>query len=154
MIKKLFVRFSLLILLAVVSESCVQNNGDIGSLFGVWRLTQLSADGTPLPIYDGDDTPEAYDWTFQGDVVKIEVIEPRHEHYSRYGIWSRDEDKLILDFSYGTDQTQDFDAPAGLHLISKGVTTLIMTVMTDKNMIGWYIDEEGVKYEYHLRKLY
>lgn len=145
------------VLIAMLNVGCTHNNGDIGDLFGVWRLTELTADGTPVDLY-GDsadaDGLVACDWAFQGNVVKIEMIYPHYEHFAHYGIWSREDDKLVLDFSHTTGQSDNFDPPAGLHLVARGITTLTITEMSRSKMTGWYVDAQGVRYEYYLRRLY
>ena len=153
-IYRIFHRVFIIAVVALIDVACTQNDGDIGDLFGVWRLTQLTADGTPLPLYEGDDAPVAYDWAFQGDVIKIVVVEHHQDYYSSFGMWSREDGRLLLDFSYGGNEISEFDPPASLHLVEVGVTPLEMTVMTSKKMVGWYVDENGVKYEYTLKKLY
>lgn len=154
MTDKIFSRILLIIAIAFSSAGCTQNDGNIGDLFGVWRLNQLKADGTPLPLYEGDDSPLAYDWSFQGDVMKIDVVEPHHDHQRCYAMWKREDGKLLIDFSYGSDASTEFDPPAALHLVRRGVTPLELTELTSKKLVGWYIGEDGVKYEYTLKKLY
>lgn len=146
----------LLSLMFVGLSSCTQNDGHIGSLFGVWRLTSVTADGVQVDLYDDDDpaAPEAYEWCFQGNVIKINELLPHHDLRMSYGIWSREGDKLLLDFSYGNNTIDDFTPPAALHLVEYGVTTLTMTVMTSDRMAGWYVADDGVKYEYTLSKFF
>lgn len=143
-------------LLSMMSMACTHNNGDIGDLFGVWRLTELTADGEPVELYGNPDDGglQACDWAFQGNVMKIEMIYPRYDHDASYCIWSREDGKLILDFSHTSGESVSFDPPVELHLVARGVTRLTMTEMTRSRMTGWYVDAEGVRYEYHLRRLY
>ena len=36
------------LLLAAIISGCVTNNGDIGNLYGIWRLDKLVVDGTDI----------------------------------------------------------------------------------------------------------
>ena len=154
MIDKILSRIIMVVTVALMSAGCTQSDGYIGDLFGVWRLTELTADGTPLPLYEGEDAPVAYDWSFQGDVMKIDIIGEYHEHQRAYAMWKREDGKLLIDFSHGNDVTTDFNPPAALHLVERGVTPLQLTTLTSKRREGWYVGEDGVRYEYSLRKLY
>lgn len=156
MMKKHIYRIIAVSILSIMSAACTHNDGDIGDLFGVWRLTELTADGTHVDLYgDADvDGLQACDWAFQGNVVKIEMIYPYYDHDASYGIWSREGDRLLIDFSHTSGESINFDPPAELHLEARGVTSLTMTEMSRTRMTGWYVDSEGVRYEYHLRRLY
>ncbi|MDE6377741.1 MAG: hypothetical protein K2K72_03250, partial [Duncaniella sp.] len=68
--------------------------------------------------------------------------------------WKREEGKLLIDFSHGADSPADFNPPAALHLVERGVTPLELAKLTSKRLEGWYVGEDGVRYEYSLRKLY
>ena len=143
-------------ILSMMSMACTHNDGDIGDLFGVWRLTQLTADGEPIQLYGDHDDGElvACDWAFQGNVMKIEMIYPYYDHDATFCIWSREDDKLLLDFSHTSGESASFDPPAELHLVARGITPLTMTEMTRTRMTGWYVSDDGIRYEYHLRRLY
>lgn len=82
------------LLLIAFSAGCTHNNGDIGTLFGQWRLTGMTCDGADL-------MPEGKDvyWAFQSTTVKMVVILPYHERSESYGSWRLDDNTLFMDFS-------------------------------------------------------
>ena len=63
------------LLLASIFSGCVTNNGDIGNLYGIWRLEKMVVDDTEVaqPEADGSYTS----WLFQNDIIEIERTTPR-----------------------------------------------------------------------------
>ncbi len=142
-----------LILSAIMLGGCTHNNGDIGDLFGEWRLEELKADGVPQPLYDSETL--LYTWEFQSDIIFIQTILP-HESYARAkGTWSRTDGMLMLDFDHhDIDGYIYYTPPAPLHLVERGVTPLHLVTLDGKNLRAEYTASDGIKYEYVLRKAY
>lgn len=138
--------------------SCTRNNGDIGDLFGRWKLETLTADGVGLPLYgdDADDTDaELYAWWFQGSLVWIHTVYPHQDFVTVKGMWSRTETQLLLDFSYADDEgNKYYTPPSALHLVAHGVTPLTIESESSSRMHLWYVADDGVRYDYYLSKVY
>ena len=85
--------------IAGLQTGCTQNNGDITPWFGYWRMTSLTIDGEPEASYDGDIT-----WSFQNNLVFININLPYHEYDESVGTWSSDGTTLTLDFTHAEGQ--------------------------------------------------
>lgn len=147
----------MILALASVLGGCTHAGGDIGPLFGTWRLEELTADGAKVELYgQGDGAPELYVWAFQGELVSIRSIFEHQDVETFYGSWSRTDEALTLNFTYSDDE--DFDAftpPAAMHLEADGITTLKIINLTDKRLRLSYVNSQsGTTYEYNLKKAY
>lgn len=80
-------------LVGLLAAACTHNNGDIGPLFGKWKVTAIEADGFQAPEYSGN-----VFLNFQSHTVEVSEIVPDHESYDAYGTWSRNGDELTLLF--------------------------------------------------------
>lgn len=97
--KRLNIYLTLLIasLLVMTMASCRTNNGDIGHLYGQWRMTALIlADGTERQVYDNY-------LRFQNDIVQFTVTADHHDALSAFGRWRREGDIVTLDFTGNMD---------------------------------------------------
>lgn len=93
---------SIALLLAVATAGCVTNNGDIGNLYGIWRLEKVVVDGSELaqPEADGSYTS----WQFQNNIIEILRTTTRHDRVARDGTWARPSGKTMsFDFTHGDD---------------------------------------------------
>ncbi|MDE5918801.1 MAG: lipocalin-like domain-containing protein [Duncaniella sp.] len=140
-------------LFLLVASGCTRNNGDIGVLFGRWRVESLKADGEPVALYD--DETLLYTWSFQSSLIFITVIQPYTQYYDIRGTWSRDGDVLKLNFGYtGNDGQKYYDPPENLHLVRDGVSDMEIKKMTSSEMLLERVAEDGVRYVYYLKKAY
>lgn len=71
--------------------SCTHNNGDIGPLFGQWKLTSILINGKPDRDYD-----ENIFFAFQNDVTNMRMVYDHNETYERYGRWEQNGDILLM----------------------------------------------------------
>lgn len=138
---------------------CTRNNGDIGDLFGRWRIESLTADGLEMPLYgdssDGDNDVLLYTLSFQGSLVWIQTLYPHHDQLTVKGAWSRSGDRLMLDFSHnGSDGDVYYRPPKELCLVENGVTPLTVVFESSSDMVLAYIADNGVEYEYRIVKAY
>lgn len=158
--RKIYNIIGMLLLSAVVfaAGGCTRMDGDIGDLFGRWNLVTLTADGVEQPLYGlggGDKEVLLYTWAFQGDLVWILTLRPHQSSHDAKGMWSRTDSQLMLDFSFSDDENPlDYIPPSALHLVDDGVTALNIESLSSSSMALWYVSDEGVKYEYHLKKAY
>lgn len=133
--------------------SACQNNGDIGEMFGVWRLDSYTCNGDRLRDRYIDNTT----FSFQSNIV--EVISQYDDYmsaYMAYGqwIWLND-DTLMLSFQQrddtGGDQSQ-YGAPRWIGFTSKEVMKMHVSGRGSGRLtLTW--DFEGVQYVYKLKKM-
>lgn len=95
-------------LCAMFLASCTHNNGDIGPLFGQWKVTAMEGDGVTLPPYDGN----MY-WSFQSHTIEMKVVSDDHAVWQTFGNWSKTDNELMLDFP-----DADRQPPEMSHLLS------------------------------------
>lgn len=138
----------------LLSTGCARNDGDIGDLFGRWKVEALQADGQDQVLYDDDVL--MYCWSFQGSLVWIQTLHPHHDFVNVKGMWNRDAHLLSLDFSFtGDDGDVFYRPPEPLHLVNDGITALNIESLTSSRMHVWYESStDGVRYDYHLKKYY
>ena len=137
---------------AFLTAGCTRNNGDIGDLFGDWRLVALTADGEELELYEGD--ARLYTWAFQSSIIRIQEIRAYMDYSDYLGTWKRVDDELILDFTHHADYGDDnFTPPEVLHLVAHGITRLEIIRLDSGKLQAGYKGDNGVEYMYFLNKV-
>lgn len=138
--------------LGLLLSGCTRNNGDIGDLFGTWRIENLTQNGDELDLYSG--LTRVYTWAFQSHIIRIQDIRDNMDHGNYYGTWVREDNTLMLDFTHKDDNGVDeYTPPSPLHLVAHGITRLTIEKLTSKNMIVSYRNDDGNLYVYTLRKV-
>ncbi|MCM1163907.1 MAG: lipocalin-like domain-containing protein [Muribaculaceae bacterium] len=148
-------RYIALVFMLMALGSCTRNDGDIGSLFGAWRLDQLLADGEPVELYEGD--VALYDWRFQSHLIQIQAVYQHYSYDNFMGTWNKSDDDRILELTFDGDSddgTGFYTPPAPLHLIEGGTTPLRILHLDGKDMKLEYTSASGVTYTYKLHKAY
>lgn len=79
----------------LLMAGCTSNNGDIGAIFGQWKLTHIETDGMANPM------PEpAMTWAFQSSTVRVlQMAGDEHTWSESYGNFRLDDNTLFLDFA-------------------------------------------------------
>lgn len=123
-------------------SSCTHNNGDIGPLFGQWKLISIETQGVDLPEYDSD-----VFWCFQDSAIQILSRTDQHEFEQRYGNWSlTDNDtRLLLTFP-------DPRWPASQAIGLRETTVLRVITLTSRDAVFEMSDTDGASITYTLRK--
>lgn len=153
--KKRFAEILMALLLMTITGSCTRNNGDIGDYFGEWRLERLTADGEEVALYTEKSGVELYTWGFQGRLIQIVEILPRHEYIEHTGSWREDGDILELNFGYSDNEPghlPGYRAPEALHLVCDGITRLHIDRFKHRRMVLSYVSDKGVLYTYYLKR--
>lgn len=147
--------WALIMLMPVfVATGCTRHNGDIGDLFGEWRLEKLTADGDNVELYSQDaGAPQLYTWAFQGNIIRLNTIYAHNRVIECYGTWSLKDDILELLFIYkdneiGTENR--YRPPKAMHFSPDGITRLHVDRLTGKKMEASYVSDDGVEYRYYL----
>ncbi len=128
------------ILLALTS--CTHNNGDIGSLYGQWKLVSIDAQGVEIPEYNGD-----VFWSFQDSAIQILSRMDQHEFEQRYGNWSLTDGDTRLVLTFPDDR---WPAPRSIGL--KETTVLHVITLTSRDAVFEMSDTDGMSITYTLRK--
>lgn len=137
-----------------ILSSCTHNDGDIGPLFGAWRLESATRDNAELILPAGKYTT----WSFQNSLVMVQLIDASHYAETRMGSFSRpDENKLRLDFDNSADGvesgTGSYAAPTWMGFPAKGVFDLDIAELDGKKMVLiWHAPDDGGIYEYKFSK--
>ncbi len=139
-------------IMALISTGC-QNDGDIGFMFGTWRVESYTADGTAVSL-------ERYPTTFsfQGSVVKVQVIEDEYgSNNATYGNWSRDESAGTVTLNFGNSDDKygpgegPYAAPEYLGMTS--AAPMVMQLAHDGRTMTWtWHAPDGVVRIYKLHK--
>lgn len=136
----------MLCILPALLCGCTHNNGDIGPLFGTWRLDAISydtvsADGSPQ--HGLDEVGDVF-WSFQNHVVKIDRVYPHHITDSRFGTWQRPDDTtLVVNFDNSEtdlDFADRYLMLPGIHLPEHGAAMTVKELSSHK-MTLVYIDQ-------------
>lgn len=152
MVKKISISI-LCISLMIFFSACTRNNGDIGPLFGNWRVETLSADGEDMPLYEGDVL--LYTWSFQSHIIVINSILPHDDADAVRGTWSITDKELLLDFDHtDIDGSLNYTPPPALHLDGGAVNRLAILKYTSSELMLERSGVDGIKYVYHLKKAY
>ncbi len=94
-----------LLMLACFLVSCTHNNGDIGSLFGTWKLTAILIDGQLAEDYSGNCF-----WSFQNDIIAFTLEDDplSHSAQRRWGTFVRSEGYISLNLSHKGNGANDY----------------------------------------------
>ena len=86
-------------LLAIAAMcSCTHNNGDIGPLFGQWKITDIATTDAVTGTVTHNATSGAF-LSFQNDVVTLtQVYDGQHQSALSYGQWELNGNSLTLYF--------------------------------------------------------
>ena len=112
-----------MVCVAVGLPSCSDNDGDIGLLFGLWSLQEVTVDEHTDP----DIMPGTTFFAFQTDIVQVTRLLPHNDTELRTGTWSFDSGILTLDFGHrdnATKPSQHEYAPPAWIYITEPVTEM------------------------------
>ena len=93
------IRYIFTALLAIAALcSCTHNNGDIGPLFGQWKITDIATTDAVTGTVTHNATSGAF-LSFQNDVVTLtQVYDGQHQSALSYGQWELNGKSLTLYF--------------------------------------------------------
>lgn len=129
-------------LIAVVTSSCTRNNGDIGELFGQWKVTSITADGKKVSDYNG-----VMYFAFQSSVYCQKIVnEETHWDDCVFAKWKYEGNGVLIDFT-GTGYI-----PFSCSGMSEGQNYVEIESRSNDDMIMSYTSSEEVEYVYTLKK--
>ena len=133
--------YMLAIVLAFVS-SCTRNDGDIGELFGIWRVTAIEVDDANQESYGG-----TLYFAFQSSVYSQKLVdEGAHVYDNHFASWKYQGKDIIIDFS------DDRYTPIAITGMQRGQNLVVVESMKGKDLILAYVNPVGVKYRFILKK--
>lgn len=86
-------KYIMLALLSLLLCACTRNDGDIGRLFGQWKLVSISRGGIDDTAYAGN----IY-WSFQNSTIEMKEVTADHVSYNTFGNWHEGDSTLFLSF--------------------------------------------------------
>lgn len=119
---------------------CTHNNGDIGPLFGKWKVTAIEVDGTEACDYAGN-----VFWNFQSHTIGITAILPDHERIDGFGNWTLVNNILSLSFP-------DSDKLPPVQAALPSQCLLEVVTLNTRHAIFRYRSAEGSSLTYFLTK--
>lgn len=131
------------------TSACTHNNGDIGFLFGQWRLHEITNGNTTEPC-------DTVFFAFQSNVVQLrKVVYESYDYNVLTGLYEQDADRLKCSFLNinGTDAIEEqekkqmLDVLASLHIAETCPTFQVVRLTKDVMTLQYDC------YTYHLEKL-
>ncbi len=142
----------LITLLLLPILSCTSNNGDIGPLFGFWRLDEVTVNDVPENLYNGTGV-ELYAFAFQSNVMYIQTVKPHLDYDRAFGTWTLEGDRMTWHFNWTDDGNfTNYIAPPALLLDPSGVTVMDVVRLTSSHLETVYTDQSGNSIRYYLSK--
>lgn len=105
----------------VLAFGCTTNNGPHHPIYGMWKVTEIEIDGTPMENYNGN-----LFFQFQNDVVHMAGLS-----YT-YGMWKEHDDYKVIDMWF---ELKDQVPAPETHFISDGVNTCKVITLTSSRFV-------------------
>ncbi len=149
--KKNITRLFLLLTILLLG-SCTHNDGDIGELFGFWRLEKMQVNTTDENLYSDTDV-QLYTLAFQSDIVLLQTVLPHDDYRRAFGSWSCDASRLILNFDHSdNDDNTKYDVPEALGFNPSGVTDFEILTLSGSTLTLRYTDPDANVRTYYFKK--
>lgn len=145
------ITYILFILAAVLASAC-QNNGNIGDLFGSWRVDSYTIDGQ---LQEGMPTQTVF--SFQSSVISVVLLTDEYGGtYKRFGTWSETDSEFVFDFTHhdnaNAQGTGLYQAPEWLNFTSDAPMVLRKEQMASRSMTLSFTDAQNHRHVYVLKK--
>lgn len=124
----------------LIATGCTHNNGDIGPLFGKWKLSEIAIDNKAYTEYSGN-----IFWSFQSSVICMTKVGQHNSYAESYGSWQQSGDILTLRFP-------DEVYPPFAELKLQRNSDLQIIRLSGDEMILSYITTEGSDIIYKFKK--
>ena len=142
----------IVLLMSLAMAGC-QNNGNIGWLFGVWRINSYTVDG----VEQTDPLISRSTIAFQGEIVEIvAVVDDYQSRITRNGTWHEDGNDFTLNFTHSDDMrpagTGVYEAPGWLGMTSDFPMQMTISDQTSDRFTLTWEDGDGLVKVYELQK--
>lgn len=148
-------RIIALIILTFSFNACTHNNGNIGELFGTWKLQSISIDGETDTSYICNVL-----WKFQSSVMcMVRANDDTHNKFESWGTWSyaNDDTQLELNFTHTDNDNPNqgsmkYSPLPETYLPKATISTLDITMLNGSEMILVYHSIDGKEYRYKFKR--
>ena len=150
-------RIIALLIIALSLNACTHNNGDIGDLFGTWKLESIAINGE---IDENYAKSSNVIWKFQASVISmIRANDTTHDRLESWGTWNyaNDETQLVLNFTH-TDSynpnpgSTKYSPLPELHMPKASTFYVDIIKLNGKAMTLRYNATDGKEYIYQFKK--
>lgn len=132
-------------LIVFVGQSCTRNDGDIGPIWGMWRVSSMEINGAEVEDYSG-----TLYFCFQSSVhVQKYINEETHGKTEGYASWKYVGDDILVNFS---GVKEGGHIPLAISGMQVGDNLVEVLYFKDDKMNLRYETPEGVVYTYYLIK--
>ena len=124
--------------------SCTHNNGDIGTWFGTWKVTQIDRNSEKLTSYEGN-----VFFLFQSTVFELRELEENHNMTETFGQWSENGDMLTISFPDTNYQPsyfmtiKGFTATNHFKIVSRSSTHVTLQIEAPNGTFTYYLKKWG-----------
>lgn len=132
------------VIMTLMLQDCTQNDGYIGSIFGLWILDEMTVDEKPAEL-----DVKSYTWRFQNNIVQITQQLPYHDFIVYTGTWEKKDGELSLNFKHNSGGK----VPEELEMQPNSVTSLTILHESNNSMMLELINMYNHKVVYKLRKV-
>ncbi|MBR5331977.1 MAG: lipocalin-like domain-containing protein [Muribaculaceae bacterium] len=148
----------ILIITALISlNACTHNNGDIGHLFGTWKLNEITANGELDSVYAEADNVL---WKFQSSVMSmIRANDVTHSRFESWASWeyTDNETRIALNFTNTDDNNTNpgasiYSPLPEMHMPKACIVYVDIITLSHKEMVLRYTSEDGVEYIYRFKR--
>ncbi len=144
---------NIILLVFAICLSACQNNGDIGDLYGTWRLDSYAVDGVEQAGFEVENTT----FSFQNNVVYVVTLKDEHQsHYEQYGTWKDDGNTFTFNFTHSDNQTSAgedvYAAPSWLGMTSAEPMVMDVEKRSSSDMVFHWVSPDGAIRVYKLHK--
>lgn len=130
------------VILVAITQGCTRNDGNIGPIWGMWRVTNLEINGEPKDDYNG-----TLYFSFQASVFMQKVVnEENHTGNNTYAMWMYQGDDLLINF------TEDRYKPHAVSGMIHGENFVKVLMFEGNDMHLEYVNPDGVTYFYKLKR--
>ena len=142
--------FAFILLISIlILNSCTQNNGYIGPIFGSWSLVEISEDGVPMQL------EEETIFSFQNQVVQVmKYKEFPFVSTIKYGNFKITDDVLTLKFQLESTDVDNYMylTPDWLCFPLDGEPINFDIKQLNGSQMVLTLDDKGKKLDYKFRK--
>lgn len=129
-------------MLIAIAQGCTRNDGNIGPIWGMWRVTNLEINGEQKEGYEGN----LY-FSFQASVFMQKTVnENEHSANNTYAMWMYQGEDLLINF------TEERYKPFAISGMIHGENFVKVLYFEGDDMHLEYENPDGVKYFYKLKR--
>lgn len=140
----------------LIVQSCKQNDGEIGDLYGNWGIAAMKVDGERYDKWR--DAEHAYTtFSFQNNICMIQSVSDKNVPDTRTCTWKWEaKNNIALNFTHYDDRYEPgqymYSAPEWLLLETNTIHNFEVTWHGEDRMVWKTVNVNGQHLEYDLRR--